>query len=344
MICSLSFPAAIRRGSDALNEALLKDSCRNESISVAPKERIFFFFLYILSLLIFLSSLNPQKKKESENGLLSEEAFTTPDREYYPETWYHFIGGNVSKPGITADLEAIAKAGISGIQLFHGQFGGEWPGVSPQIQTLSEDWDELVQWTAEECKRLNLRFTMQNCPGWSYAGGPWIEPENSMRHLVYSRTDLAGGVASEITLAKPGNIEEEWRDYRDLFVIAFPTPEDDTGARLVPSGITSNRSGLSWRDCLVDRKTLTIPPSVDEPTVVDITFPEITTLRTVEFPPINSYSHARVYAPGVKVAVYANLPGERRRVAFIDMPAANWQDDQPLSIACAETPSDSYRI
>lgn len=308
------------------------------------KERFFFFFLYSMSLFFFFSCLNPQEKKESENGLLSEEAFKTPDREYYPETWYHFIGGNVSKPGITADLEAIAKAGISGIQLFHGQFGGEWPGVSPQIQTLSEDWDELVQWTAEECKRLNLRFTMQNCPGWSYAGGPWIEPENSMRHLVYSRTDLAGGVASEITLAKPGNIEEEWRDYRDLFVIAFPTPEGDTGARLIPSGITSNRSGLSWRDCLVDRKTLTIPPSVDEPTVVDITFPEMTTLRTVEFPPINSYSHARVYAPGVKVAVYANLPGERRRVAFIDMPAANWQDDQPLSIACAETPSDSYRI
>ena len=67
-------------------------------------------------------------------------------------------------------------------------------------------------------------------------------------------------------------------------------------------------------------------------------------MRTVEFPPVKSYSHARVYAPGVKVAVYANLPGERRRVAFIDMPAANWQDDQPLSIACTETLSDSYRI
>ena len=92
-----------------------------------------------------------------------------------------------------ADLEAIAEARISGIQLFHGQFGGEWPGVSPQIQTLSEDWDDLVQWTATECKRLNLRFSMQNCPGWSYAGGPWIELKNSMRHLVYSRTDIDGG-------------------------------------------------------------------------------------------------------------------------------------------------------
>lgn len=308
------------------------------------KERFLFFFLYSMSLSFFFSCLDPQEKRQSENDVISEEAFKTPDREYYPETWYHFIGGNVSKPGITADLEAIAKAGISGIQLFHGQFGGEWPGVSPQIQTLSEDWDELVQWTAAECKRLNLRFTMQNCPGWSYAGGPWIEPENSMRHLVYSRTDLAGGVASGINLVKPGNIEEEWRDYRDLFVIAFPTPDGDTGEQLIPSGITSNRPGLAWRDCLVDRKTLTIPPSVDEPTVLDIVFPEKTTLRTVEFPPINSYSHARVYAPGVKVAVYANLSGERHRVAFIDMPAANWQDDQPLSIACTEVSSDSYRV
>ena len=49
--------------------------------------------------------------------------------------------------GITADLEAIAAAGISGIQLFHGQFGGEWPGVSPQIKCLSESWDDLILWT-----------------------------------------------------------------------------------------------------------------------------------------------------------------------------------------------------
>ncbi len=53
---------------------------------------------------------------------ISETEFRNPGRDYYPETWYHFIGGNVSKQGITADLEAIAKAGISGIQLFHGQF------------------------------------------------------------------------------------------------------------------------------------------------------------------------------------------------------------------------------
>ena len=127
----------------------------------------------------------------SEND---EELFKSPPQIYYPETWFHYIGGNVSKEGITADLEAIAGAGISGIHLFHGQFGGPWPGVDPQIACLSPLWDDAVKHTAEECRRLGLRFTMQNCPGWAMSGGPWIEPENAMRILVISRTNVTGGL------------------------------------------------------------------------------------------------------------------------------------------------------
>ena len=37
-----------------------------------------------------------------------------------PETWFHLIGGNVSKAGLVADLEAVKAAGIGGIQFFHG--------------------------------------------------------------------------------------------------------------------------------------------------------------------------------------------------------------------------------
>ena len=110
-------------------------------------------------------------------GAAPDAAFRTPPKESRPETWFHFIGGNVAKPGITADLEAINGAGISGVQLFHGQFGGPWPGVSPQITCLSKPWDGLVGFVADECQRLGLRFTMQNCPGWAMSGGPWIKPE-----------------------------------------------------------------------------------------------------------------------------------------------------------------------
>ena len=54
-------------------------------------------------------------------GTHDREAFRNPEKVFYPETWFHYIGGNVSHEGITADLEAIAAAGISGIHLFHGQ-------------------------------------------------------------------------------------------------------------------------------------------------------------------------------------------------------------------------------
>ena len=309
-------------------------------------KRYFVIYKSRISILafLFLNILVVSCSKTADHFGIDELAFRKPDRDYYPETWYHFIGGNVSKQGITADLTAIAEAGISGIQLFHGQFGGEWPGVSPQIQTLSEDWDDLVHWTATECKRLGLRFTMQNCPGWSYAGGPWIEPENSMRHLIYSRTDVDGGMSVNLSLKQPEPSQEDWRNFKDLFVIAFPTPKGDTGERLIPVGITSNRPDLPWRDCLIDRKRVSIPPSVKEPIVLDLKFSEKTTLRTVEFPSINSFSHPWCYVPGVKVAVYANLPDEKRQIAFIDMPSGNWQDDKPISIACTEVLSDSYRI
>lgn len=216
-------------------------------------------FIVIGNIILFISTsfLNLPKSRQWADDLLDESTFKNPDKGYYPETWFHFIGGNISKEGITADLEAISAAGISGIQLFHGQFGGAWPGVSPQIKCLSESWEEHIRWTAKECKRLNLNFTMQNCPGWSYAGGPWIKPENSMRHLVYSRTDIEEGSRKKIQLTKPQESEEEWRDYEDLFVVVFPTPEDDTGNRLIPTEIKSNRDVLLNRLSVNNGKMIT---------------------------------------------------------------------------------------
>ena len=86
-----------------------------------------YYYIVISVFLIYVNNFLCIKSQNSYD--ISEVQFVKPDVDHYPETWYHFIGGNVSKEGITADLEAIAEAGISGIQLFHGQFGGEWPGV-----------------------------------------------------------------------------------------------------------------------------------------------------------------------------------------------------------------------
>ena len=55
--------------------------------------------------------------------VLEKDKFISPDKTHYPQTWFHFIGSNVSLEGITADLEAIAASGISGVQFFHGDRG-----------------------------------------------------------------------------------------------------------------------------------------------------------------------------------------------------------------------------
>jgi len=86
-----------------------------------------------------------------------------------------------------ADLTAVEDAGFPGPQLFHGR-GGAWPGVTPQIQTLSPSWDGMITQVADTAQRLGLRYTMQNCPGWAMSGGPWITPDRAMRHLIWSRT------------------------------------------------------------------------------------------------------------------------------------------------------------
>ena len=97
--------------------------------------------------------------------------FKNPPKENYPHTWFHYIGGNVSVAGITRDLQAIADAGIRGVQLFHGEFkdNKQWSKVEPEISCMSPLWESAVKHTAEECRRLGLDFAMQNCPGWAMA-------------------------------------------------------------------------------------------------------------------------------------------------------------------------------
>ena len=301
-------------------------------------------FVIIILLYLIISCEKIQSQILYNPNKLSESLFKKPDRYFYPETWFHFIGGNISKEGITEDLEAISAAGISGIQLFHGESGGEWPGVSSQVKALGESWDELIRWTADECTRLNLSFSMQNCPGWSYAGGPWIEPENSMRHLVYSRTDIVGGLNLTTALEKPHLSVEEWRNYKDLFVIAFPTPHEDSGKRLIPQTIQSNRN-LPWEECLIEQKKISLSPSGAENIVLDVSFDKDTVIRTVQFPSVKSFSHPWSYNPGISVTIYA-IPADQamKKIASLEIPSANWQDDQPITIACEEVKAKKYRL
>jgi hypothetical protein len=276
-----------------------------------------------------------------------EDQFQSPPRSVHPETWFHLIGGNVNKSALSTDLEAVAGAGFQGIQLFHGR-GRPWPGVKPQIQTLSPTWDDMISHVANETERLGLKFTMQNCPGWAMSGGPWITPEKAMRHLVHSRTDATGGSRLTLTLNKPQPSDEPWRDYQDIAVLAFPTPIDDSGGSLKPVSVRSNRQSLPWMSLIRgDKETKFDLNDNDDPSWLEVTFDQPTCVRCIELPPVEILMKRRNFDPDAKIRLEAFVDGDWKLTASQKVPRGNWQDRQPehpLVLAFPDALATRHRI
>ena len=146
-----------------------------------------------------------------------EEGFLNPPREARPHTWYHLMNGNASKEGVTRDFEAIAAAGIGGVQIF--DVGCAIP-VGP-LKFNSPEWFDLLKHASAEAKRLGLEVGLANCSGCSAAGGPWNPVSNAMKRVVFTETRIKGGETFAGRLAAPAN----WCGfYEDIAVLAVPVP------------------------------------------------------------------------------------------------------------------------
>ncbi len=277
-------------------------------------------------------------------GTLSSD-FASPPVDYLPETWFHLIGGNVAKPGLTADLEAVKGAGFAGIHLFHGQFGGPWPGVEPQVVCLSPLWDGMIGHVAEECRRLGLTFTMQNCPGWAMSGGPWISPELAMRELICSRETIQGGGEIVVKLAQPEPSQEPWRDYRDIAALAFPTPLGGEGVVLKPVRVTSNRPEFASDNLFSGQRNARLRLEPGQGLLqLEVRFDREVTLRSLELPSVAQMTFNREYDPGIKVLIAVPQGQQWGEVARRVVPRSNWQDNKPLTLAVSEVTGQVFRI
>jgi hypothetical protein len=139
------------------------------------------------------------------------------------------MSGNISKDGITKDLEAMAKVGIG--TAFIGNIGGQGPGVGP-IKVLSDPWWDTMTHAVREAGRTGVDIGVFNSPGWSQSGGPWIKPEQAMRYIIQSETVVKGPLKFAAKLPVPK------QPFMDLTVLAFPRPtaDDDNLASRQPDG------------------------------------------------------------------------------------------------------------
>ena len=263
-----------------------------------------------------------------------QAAFLHPERIFYPETWFHFLNGSIRREGITRDLEAIAASGIQGVQFFHGQVGdpADWPGTEEHVECLSPKWESLVKHTAEEAHRLGLRFSLQTCPGWAMSGGPWIKPEQAMRHLSYSRTDISGGKEVDVELPVPQ--KEDWRDWRDIAVLAFPAPDGDTGAYCQIERVEAESYQEEWQKLLNGESNAAFtlqPTDAKKPYRIRVKMKGGAKVRSIEFNPIDQFNHEFCVQPDIHLRV--RTPSQTI-LLDTDFPRANWQDiDKTMTFA-----------
>ncbi len=148
------------------------------------------------------------------------QGFQNPPASARPHTWWHWMNGNITKEGITADLEAMKQIGLGGAQIFNVSEGiPDGP-----VLFMSPQWRGLVKHAATEASRLGLELCIHNCAGWSSSGGPWITPENAMQTVVVSEVRATGPLHFSTILPQP---ETRAGFYRDIAVLAFLTPRDD---------------------------------------------------------------------------------------------------------------------
>jgi len=163
-----------------------------------------------LALLLACNSQDTAQKADMNAG---EADFIVPSNDNTLWCYWYWIGDDISKDGITKDLEAMKAAGIGGALI--GNINPD--EIDGNVPMLSDAWWEHMVHAINEGKRIGVDIGVFNCPGWSQSGGPWVKADMAMRYLTYEETKITGGAKVKVNLAKPT------LEFQDTYVLAFPS-------------------------------------------------------------------------------------------------------------------------
>ncbi len=209
-----------------------------------------------------------------------EREFRHPPDSARPWVFWFWLNGNITSNGITADLESMKRVGIGGVSIMDVEQGT--PKGTAAFGTPA--WLDLFKHMCCEAHRLGLKVDMNDDPGWSGSGGPWVTPELSMQKVVWSETSLKGPLHFEGLLELP---KAERNFYRDIAILAFPTPAndsakmDDASPKITASVMPPDFDARKAMDG--DPKTvISLPrPEAGSPQFVQVAFPKPYTARTL---------------------------------------------------------------
>ena len=190
----------------------------------------------------------------AQNALV--DGFKDPPNAARPRVYWYWQNGNITKQGLTKDLEWMHRAGIGGVETF--DVAVTTPDVvNPRLLYMQPEWKDAFHHAIQLADKLGIKVTIGAAPGWSQTGGPWVKPENAMKKLVWTETIVHGGRRFEGTLPMPPTINGPFSDqpravradrpiptlptlFKDQMVIAFRTPAEDIDLSLAHPAVTSS--------------------------------------------------------------------------------------------------------
>ena len=227
--------------------------------------------------------------------------FREPPNAARPRVWWHWMNGNITEDGIRKDMEWMKRVGIGGLQNFDASL------LTPQIVDkrlvyMTPDWKHAFHFAAELADKLDLELAIASSPGWSETGGPWVQPKNGLKKLVWNETLVDGGKRFRGRLAQPPAVTGPFQSlavddpmaalapgkhapapsyYADTLVLAFPVR--NTRAPALPqvtdgSGEPIDAAILNDGDLqtTIDLKR----GSTEQPGALLLTYPVATTVRS----------------------------------------------------------------
>ena len=155
-------------------------------------------------------------------GQTLERLWKNPSNDYRVKTWWFFGYEYTTDEGITADVEALSKAGFGGV-VYYDQNHRAPKRPNDQFPKRPDDgfspeWWHHLRFAATEAQRVGLSFEVNISNGYC-AGGRWIDAEHAMQRVACGKMRVSGGLEVSIDLpaiSGPGNY------VKDIAVLAVP--------------------------------------------------------------------------------------------------------------------------
>lgn len=260
------------------------------------------------------------------------QGFSTPSDSVQTSVYWYWVGGNISADGVRKDLQGMKQAGIN--RAFIGNVDiGEMKTPFEKVKLFSDEWWNIVHTALKTATELDIEIGMFNCPGWSQAGGPWIEAGQAMRYLDNVKADVDGGKTVTVALPAPS------ADFQDVRVLAYPAPAEKPAAlSVIGSGFTGNASGVADGD--IDTEVIF---DGSGNAVFDFTSPSDITVRSFEITP--AYRPIRAEAE-----LSVKEGGKYRTLATFSIDRSNpnvevgWMPYAPVAMSVPTTVGREFRL